>query len=145
MDSKIRSRHAVRPQRLGLPLCMHARVPVKPKMTSSSIHHWRRGRALPSAVQPLHQASEEGRGAEEGREGKQEADRQTQIQPGQTKTVCQTLPFVAPSDLTHVFVQRAFLKPTICKCYHLAESEFMKRIQSKKVSAGSLHHQLFNC
>lgn len=80
-------------------------MPVKPKMTSSSIHHWQRGRALPSAVQPLHRASEEEGGAEEGRERKQEADRQTQIHSGQTKTVCQKLPFVATSDLTHVFVQ----------------------------------------
>lgn len=51
-----------------------------------------------------------------------------------------------PHQIWHVFfVRRAFMKPAICKCYHLAESEFIKGIQSKKVSAGSLHHQLFNC
>lgn len=104
MDSEIRSRPAVRPQRLGLLLCMHARVPVKPKMTSSSIHHRQKGRALPSAVQPLHRASEEGRGVEEGgREGEGESRRRTRRhKPGQTKTVCETPPPDAPSHQTHV-------------------------------------------
>lgn len=84
---------------------MHAWVTVKLKMTSSSIHHRQKGRALPSAVQPLHWASEEEGGALEGGERKQEAERQKHVQPGQTKTVCQTVPFAAPSDLTHVFAQ----------------------------------------
>lgn len=79
---------------------------------------------------------------EQKRERKQEENQQTQMQPGQTKTVW-TLPFVA--DLPHVFVHWAFIKPTICKCYHFAVRQFIKHIQSEKLSTGSLHHQLFNC
>lgn len=67
------------PKELALPLCMHTRVPVKPKMTSSSIHHRQKGRALPSAVQPsLFPPGLRGgkrRGGEGGRESRREESR----------------------------------------------------------------------
>lgn len=115
VGSKIRSRPAVRPRRLGLPLCTHARVPVKPEMTSSSIHHRQRGRALPSAVQPLHQASEEGRGAEEGKGGEAGGEpTHTQMQTHRYSLVkleqyvrhCRLL----PHQIRHMFLSSELLR-----------------------------------
>lgn len=103
-----RSRPAAQPQRLGLPLCTHERVPVKPKMTSSSIHHWQRGRALPSAVQPLHRASEEEGGAEEGREGKQEAKQQTKSILDKLKQYVRSCRLL-PHQIWHMFLSRELL------------------------------------
>lgn len=136
-------------------MCMLERVPVKPKMTSSSIHHWQRGRALPSAVQPLLQASEEGGREGGGRGGgdgegarKQEANRHTQMHSGQTETACQKA-----AVCCHIRADTCFCPVSFCFSFFLISGsrqfvsatilrtgEFIKSIQSERFSAD----QLFN-
>ena len=49
-------------------------------------------------------------------------------------------------QIRHMFLSGERLSSQqFCKCYHLAQRQFIKHIQCKKVSVGSLHHQLLNC
>lgn len=100
-------------------------------MTSSSIHHRQRGRALPSAVQPLHQASEEERGAEEGgREaGGKHRNRYGPVKLKQYVRHCRLL----PHQIWHMFLSdellssQQFVSATILQGDSLLNTSSLKR------------------